>query len=71
MDQQKIPTLKTIREIADEGWITEYQLRRMLVQGTLPCVFYGKKAMVKYEQLLEMVNGDQPVAGLRPDRGVK
>lgn len=46
----------SIRGSAKRGPLSEYCLRLMLKQGTLPGVYSGKKFLVNYDRLLEQLN---------------
>lgn len=46
----------SIRETAKRGPLSEYCLRLMLKQNTLPGVYSGKKFLVNYDLLLEQLN---------------
>jgi len=48
----------SVRQAAKRGPLTEYCLRLMLRQGTLPGVYSGKKFLVNYERLLEQLGTD-------------
>mgnify|MGYP001120063754 CR=1 FL=1 len=53
MENTKFPS---IRETAKRGPVSEYCLRLMLKQGNLPGVYSGRKYLVNYERLLELLN---------------
>ena len=46
----------SIRGAAKRGPLSEYCLRLMLKQGTLPGVYSGRKFLVNYEKLIEQLN---------------
>ena len=50
---EKFPS---IRETAKRGPLSEYCLRLMLKQGTLPGVYSGRKFRVNYDRLVEQLN---------------
>ena len=52
---QERKNFPSIRETAKRGPLTEYCLRLMLKQGTLPGVYSGKKFLVNYDALLEQL----------------
>lgn len=45
----------SIRETAKRGPLSEYCLRLMLKQNTLPGVYSGKKFLVNYDRLLDQL----------------
>lgn len=51
-----IPSFMTIREVAKTGLLTEYTLRLMAKQEKLPCIYVGKKCLVNFEKLVELLN---------------
>ena len=51
-----IPRFYTIREVARTGILSEYCLRLMEKQGTLPCIYSGKKCLVNFDRLVEQLN---------------
>jgi len=52
--QEKI--LHTIRETARLGLLSEFALRKMVKDGTLPGVFSGNRFLVNVPQLRELVD---------------
>ena len=46
---------KTIPEAARMGPLTQTALRKMRDKGTLPCIMVGKKALIHYPRLLELL----------------
>lgn len=46
----------SIRKSAKLGPLSEYCLRLMLKQGRLPGVYSGRKFLVNYDRLLELLN---------------
>lgn len=46
----------SIREAAKRGPLSEYCLRLMLKQNTLPGVYSGRKFLVNYDLLLDQLN---------------
>ena len=56
MQSDNLPRMRTIREIADTGLLSEYALRLMEKQGKLPCIHVGKKCLVNLDRLIEQLN---------------
>lgn len=52
MKETTAPSLKTVREIAQTGLMSEHALRVLLKQGKLPAIYIGAKALVNYDALL-------------------
>ena len=50
------PNFKTIRETAKTGILSEYTLRLMCAQGTLPGFYVGNRYMVNINALVEQLN---------------
>lgn len=50
------PVFMTIKQIANEGILSEYCLRQMEKRGELPCVYSGRKCLVNYSRFLERLN---------------
>ncbi len=45
------------RRLQEEGFqITEYALRLWIKDGSLPAVYSGKKALISYKKVLEIIN---------------
>ncbi len=56
MERNELPRMRSIREIAQTGLLSEYALRRMEKSGHLPCVHVGKKCLVNLDKLIELLN---------------
>ena len=56
MERNELPRMRSIREIAKTGLLSEYALRRMEKSGELPCVHVGKKCLVNLDKLIELLN---------------
>ncbi|MBR3623850.1 MAG: hypothetical protein IKN43_10965 [Selenomonadaceae bacterium] len=52
----KPPKMLTIREIAKLGVLPEHALRIMLKAGQLPALYVGKKALVNYDKLCDLLH---------------
>ena len=48
-------TWVSIPEAAELGPLTQTALRKMRDEGTLPCIMVGKKALIHYPRLLELL----------------
>lgn len=51
-----VPRFVSIREAARLGPLSEYALRLLERQGKLPCVYSGRKCLINFDKLLEMLN---------------
>jgi len=51
--------MMTIREIAQEGILSEYALRLLLKAGRLPAIYVGKKALINRDLLMEQLTNLQ------------
>ncbi len=56
MDNPQLPRMRTIREVAATGLLSEYSLRLMEKQGKLPCIHVGKKCLVNLDLLIQQLN---------------
>ncbi len=65
MERNELPRMRSIREIAQTGLLSEYTLRRMEKNGELPCVHVGKKCLVNLDKLIELLNNPE---GIRDSR---
>lgn len=65
MERNELPRMRSIREIAQTGLLSEYALRRMEKNGELPCVHVGKKCLVNLDKLIELLNNPE---GIRDSR---
>lgn len=48
-EKTNLPRMRTIREIAKLGILSENCLRQMQKQGKLPCMFVGVKCLVNLD----------------------
>jgi excisionase family DNA binding protein len=55
MNEKKVPTMLTVREVARTGILPEHAIRLLLKDGKLPAIFVGKKAFINFEKLLELL----------------
>lgn len=55
MDSDKTPRMMTVREIARLGILPEHALRIMLKAGQLPAIYIGKKALINYDKLCDLL----------------
>ena len=51
-----MPTMKTIRQTAALGIVSEHLLRLMLKQGRLPGVYSGNRFLVNVDALIDQLN---------------
>ena len=56
MDNSQLPKMRTIREVAATGLLSEYSLRLMEKQGKLPCIHVGKKCLINLDLLIQQLN---------------
>lgn len=61
-----MPTMKTIRQTAALGILSEHLLRIMLKQGRLPGVYSGNRFLVNVEALVSQLNSES-VANVRTE----
>lgn len=62
-DNCKVGTIREIhRRLIREGYqISECALRRWIKQGLLPAIYSGTKALISYERVLEILEGEPNV----------
>ena len=51
------PRMVTIRQAARLGPLSEYTLRLLEKQKKLPCIYSGRKCLINYDRLIEMLGG--------------
>ena len=51
------PRMVTIRQAARLGPLSEYTLRLLEKQKNLPCIYSGRRCLINYDRLLEMLGG--------------
>lgn len=51
-----VPRMMTIRELARELNLSEYGVRAMVKQGTIPSVKVGSKYLLNYNKVCELLN---------------
>ena len=51
------PRMVTIRQAARLGPPSEYTLRLLEKQKKLPCIYSGRRCLINYDRLLEMLGG--------------
>lgn len=56
MNRQEKPQLMSIRQVARTGVLPEHFLRQLQKRGILPGFLSGRKFIVNYSLLLEMLN---------------
>lgn len=56
MDNNRLPKMMTVRQVAATGILPETAIRRLLKQGKIPAVYSGTKAFINFDKLCEMLN---------------
>lgn len=51
----RLPKLMTIREVARTGVIPEHALRRLIKSGEIPCIYSGRKALLSFGKVCELL----------------
>lgn len=49
------PKMMSIREIAATGLLSESAIRRLIKEGKIQAVYIGKKALINYDKLVEVL----------------
>lgn len=47
--------MMTVRQLAQTGILAEYAIRMMLKQNKLPVIYCGRKALINYDRVVEML----------------
>ena len=61
-----MPTFKTISQTAKTGLLPEFRLRAMQKQGRLPGIYSGKRFLVNFDALVEMLERES-VQGVKTE----
>ena len=58
MTEEKVnlPRMRTIREVAKLGILSECCLRKMQKEGRLPCMYAGTKCLINLDLLIDQLN---------------
>ena len=56
MKNETKPSMMTVKQIAKTGLMPENAFRQLLKEGKLPVVYIGKKALINYSKLCELLN---------------
>ena len=51
-----LPRMRTIREVAKLGILSECCLRKMQKEGRLPCMHAGTKCLINLDLLIDQLN---------------
>lgn len=55
IETTRLPKLMSIREVAQTGVIPEHALRRLIKEGKVPCIYSGRKALICFGKLCELI----------------
>ena len=55
IETTRLPKLMSIREVAQTGIIPEHALRRLIKSGKIPCIYSGRKALICFDRLCELI----------------
>ncbi len=47
--------MMTVRQLAETGILPEYAIRMLLKQNKLPAIYSGRKALINYDRVVEML----------------
>ena len=66
-EKTNLPRMRTIREVARLGILSEHCLRQMQKRGQLPCMYAGSKCLINLDLLIAQLNsrGDGDCSGER------
>jgi len=60
MADKTLPKMMTVRQIANTGILPESAIRSMLKNGEIHAVYSGKKALINFDTLCNMLANLQP-----------
>lgn len=55
-EKANLPRMRTIREVAKLGILSECCLRKMQKEGRLPCMYAGTKCLINLDLLIDQIN---------------
>ena len=56
VEKTNLPRMRTIREVARLGILSEHCLRQMQKRGQLPCMYAGTKCLINVDLLIAQLN---------------
>ena len=56
-DEDMLPKMMTVRQIAELEILSEYTIRRLLKEGKFHAVYSGKKALINVDSVRDYLNG--------------
>lgn len=65
---EKQPNMRTVRQIAKTGLLSEHALRIMLKAGKLPAIYIGNKALINYDKLCEQLSALEADIEKKPEQ---
>jgi len=60
MENNAIPRLMSVKEMAKTGIMPENAIRVLLKQGKLPAIYSGKKAIINFDLMCEQFRNLKP-----------
>ena len=55
-ENENLPRMMSIREVAGTGVISEYALRQLVKQGKVPCIALEHKVLINFDAFIKMLN---------------
>ena len=55
-ENENLPRMMSIRQVAKTGLISEYALRQLIKQGKVPCIALEHKVLIKLDAFIKMLN---------------
>lgn len=55
-ENENLPRMMSIREVAGTGVISEYAMRQLVKQGKVPCIALEHKALINFDAFIKMLN---------------
>lgn len=55
-ENENLPRMMSIRDVAKTGLISEYALRQLVKQGKVPCIALEHKVFINFDAFIKMLN---------------
>lgn len=59
MEQIKVPTMLTIKEVKERTGLSYYFLRKGCLSGEIVHIRCGDKFLINFEKLIDLLNGEE------------
>ena len=55
-ENENLPRMMSIREVAGTGVISEHALRQLVKKGKVPCIALEHKTLINFDAFIKMLN---------------